>query len=102
MPTPVKQRPSEALKAHRARVRAIVESHRASNARVFGSVLHGHDTEGSDLDILVDPMPGMTLFDIGRMRCELLDLLGIEVDIRTPQDLPPKFRMQVVNEAKPI
>src|SRR5260364_163104 len=40
-------RPSEALNMHRAAIRRIVESHCARNARVFGSVLHGQDTDKS-------------------------------------------------------
>jgi len=50
-------KPSETLLAHRAAIRAIVEAHRASNARVFGSVVHGSDTEDSDLDILIVAYP---------------------------------------------
>lgn len=50
---------------------------RACNARVFGSVVHGNDTEDSDLDILIDPTPETTLFDIGAIRHELLQLLGV-------------------------
>jgi predicted nucleotidyltransferase len=57
-------KPSVALDAHRAEIRVIVEVNRAVNARVFGSVLRGEDTEDSDLDILVDPEPGMTLLNI--------------------------------------
>jgi len=41
----------------RAAIRSVVERHNASNARVFGSVVHGDDHEGSDLDILIDPTP---------------------------------------------
>src|SRR5260363_36802 len=63
-------RPSEALNMHRAAIRRIVESHCARNARVFGSVLHGQDTHKSDLDILVDRQPGMTLFDLGAIYYE--------------------------------
>jgi hypothetical protein len=37
-------RPSEALNLHREEIRSIVESRRATNPRVFGSVLHGDDT----------------------------------------------------------
>lgn len=47
-------RPSEALAAHRDEIREIVLMHRAINARVFGSALHGLDAAESDLDILVD------------------------------------------------
>ncbi len=45
-------KPSEALASNRAAIRHVVESHRARNARVFGSVLRGQDTDSSDLDIL--------------------------------------------------
>ena len=56
-------KPSEALQSHRAAIRSVVEAHRAHNARVFGSVLHGQDTDESDLNILIDPTPETTLFD---------------------------------------
>lgn len=46
-------KPSTALHWHRAAIRRIVESHRARNARVFGSVVHGGDIDGSDLDLLI-------------------------------------------------
>lgn len=53
-----------------------MSAHRASNPRVFGSVVHGDDTEGGDLDLLIDPTPNTMLFDIGAIRHELLQLLG--------------------------
>lgn len=95
-------KPSEALAAHRAAVRQVVESHRARNARVFGSVLNGLDTEASDLDILVDPTPDTTLFDIGAIRRELRTLLGVPVDVLTPNALPESFRASVIAEARQI
>ena len=95
-------KPSEALSAHRGSIRRIVESHRACNPRVFGSVVHGDDTEDSDLDILIDPTAETTLFDIGAIRHELLQLLGLPVDVLTPKALPEKFRATVLAEAIPI
>jgi len=80
----------------------VVERHRACNARVFGSVLHGNDHEGSDLDILIDPTPETTLFDIGAIRHELLQLLGVQVDVVTPNALPDSFRAKVIAEARPV
>ena len=47
-------KPSEALAAHRAEIRRLVEVNRASNPRVFGSVSRSEDTEERDLDLLVD------------------------------------------------
>lgn len=95
-------KPSAALASHREDIRRVVESHRAKNARVFGSVVHGNDTEGSDLDILIDPTPETTLFDIGAIRHELLQLLGVPVDVLTPKALPEKFRDAVLAEAVPV
>ena len=95
-------KPSHALESNRIAIRTVVERHRARNARVFGSVLHGDDREDSDLDILVDPTPETTMFDIGAIRHELLQLLGVPVDVLTPNALPDKFRAQVLAEALPI
>jgi predicted nucleotidyltransferase len=95
-------KPSEALASNRAAIRQVVESHRARNARVFGSVLHGQDTDGSDLDILIDPTPETTLFDIGAIRHELGKLLGVSVDVLTPNALPDSFRARVLAEARVI
>lgn len=95
-------KPSMALQANRAVIRGVVERHRARNARVFGSVLRGEDQEGSDLDILIDPTPETTMFDIGAIRHELLQLLGVPVDVLTPNALPESFRAQVMTEARPV
>lgn len=95
-------KPSEALKLHRAAIRSVVEAHRACNARVFGSVANGSDTADSDLDILVDPTPETTLFDIGAIRHELRKLLGVPVDVLTPRSLPDKFRDAVLLQAVPV
>lgn len=95
-------RPSIALQTHRDAIREIALRHRVKNVRVFGSVLHGGDTEDSDLDLLVDPTPETTLMDIGAIRYELKELLGVAVDVLTPRALPDKFRNLVLQEAKPV
>jgi len=92
-------KPSDAFQMHRAAIRRIVEAHRACNPRVFGSVAQGCDLEGSDLDVLVDPTPETTMFDIGAIRHELLELLGVPVDVLTPRALPENFRAAVLAEA---
>ncbi len=95
-------RPSEALSLHRVRVREIALSHRVSDVRVFGSASRGEDKADSDLDLLVEPTAQTTLMDIGAIRGELRDLLGVEVDVLTPDALPPRFREQVLREALPV
>jgi hypothetical protein len=95
-------RPSTALLQHRAAIHRATGRFRATNPRVMGSVLHGNDTDASDLDLLVDPMPGATLFDLGGLQDELEELLGGRVDVVTPRDLPERFRAQVLAEAQPV
>lgn len=95
-------KPSKALQLHRDEVRQLVQRNRAHNPRVFGSVLHGRDTDQSDLDILVDPLPGATLFDLGGLQVALQELLGVRVDLLTPGDLPRQSREQVLREAIPV
>ena len=69
-------KPSQALEKYRQMMHMIASSHHVCNLRVFGSVVHGDDTEGSDLDLLVDPTP----MDIGAFRMELMEKLGLPVD----------------------
>lgn len=95
-------KPSVALDLKRAAVRGAPGRFRAANPRVFGSVVHGTDEDDSDLDLLVDALPGATLFDLGGLQVELEDLLGVSVDLLTPGDLPAKFRDEVLAEALPV
>jgi len=95
-------KPSVALDLKRAAVREAASRFRTANPRIFGSVLHGADRDGSDLDLLVDALPGATLFDLGGLQDELEALLGVQVDVLTPADLPVKFRQQVLMEAQPV
>lgn len=95
-------RPSDALQSNRAGIRRVVEAHRARNARVFGSVIQGKDTEGSDLDILIDPTAETTLMDVAAIQVELQRLLGVPVDVLTPRALPDAFRRKILSEALPV
>jgi uncharacterized protein len=95
-------RPSIALQNHRNEIREIALRHRVKNVRVFGSVLHGNDTEDSDLDLLVEPTKETTLMDIARIQYEVAALLHVAVDVLTPRALPDKFRDQVMNEAEAV
>lgn len=92
-------RPSEALSLHRTQIREIALRHHVSGVGVFGSALHGDDTAESDLDLLVEPTAQTTLMDIGAIRFELKQLLGMDVDVLTPNSLPASFREQVLREA---
>ena len=95
-------RPSLAFETHRRAIPEIVKKYPTVNPRVFGSVLHGTDHEESDLDVLVDALPGATLLDLGDLEADLVQALGTRVEVLTPQDLPHKFRERVLAEAQPV
>ncbi|SDL68309.1 hypothetical protein SAMN05661010_02266 [Modicisalibacter muralis] len=95
-------RPSQALAIHRDTISTIATNHHVRNVRVFGSVLDGTDQEGSDLDLLVDPTQETSLMDIGAIRVELSKLMGVKVDVLTPNALPDSFRERVLKEARAL
>lgn len=95
-------KPSKALELKKQAVLDATARYKTTNARVFGSVVRGSDVEGSDLDVLVDPLPGATLFDLGGLQDELQEILGVRVDLLTPGDLPPAVLASVLAEARPV
>ena len=98
----VLQTPSQALRHGRSLIRELAARHRTANPRVFGSVVTGQDREGSDLDVLVEPLPETTLFDLGGLQDALEEALGVRVDVKTPMDLPPHIRADVLRQAVPV
>lgn len=96
-------KPSQALLLHRDAIRHVVERNGACNPRIFGSVVHGEDIEGSDIDILIDPIDGRTsLVSLARIKRELEQLLGVRTDIQTPLSLHERFRGAILREAVPV
>jgi predicted nucleotidyltransferase len=68
---------------------------------LFGSVARGESKEGSDVDILVEYEPGarVGLFQFVRLRRELSNILGCEVDLATPDSLHKELRDDILKEA---
>ena len=95
-------RASEALEKHREEIRRIVHAHKAENPRVFGSVATGTDDEESDLDLLIDPLEGMSLFDLGGIYYDLEQLLPVKVDVAIARSLRPRYKDRILAEAQPL
>ena len=75
--------------------------HGVSRLAVFGSVARDEATEASDVDILVEFRPDahIGLFEFARLRRDLAELLGCEVDLVTPEALHPSMRNEILQEA---
>lgn len=62
----------------------------------------GEADEHSDLDLLVTMAPGRTLFDVGGLVYELMELLGCPVDVVTEGALQGRFKQRVLRDARPL
>lgn len=94
--------PTEQPKIPQKKVAAFCRRNHIVKLALFGSFLRGKNTETSDVDFLVefDPehIPG--LIRLARMETELSMIIGQKVDLRTPQDLSPYFREEVIRHAE--
>jgi predicted nucleotidyltransferase len=66
---------------------AYCEQHPAiRKLSLFGSVLRDDFGPDSDVDVLVEFVPnsGMSLFDMGEIQMDLMDIVGHDVDLKTP------------------
>lgn len=82
-------------------LQAFCERHPIAKLSLFGSVLRDDFGPESDVDFLVEFLPGATpgLFGLVGMENELTDQLGRKADLRTPQELSKYFRQEVLDEA---
>jgi predicted nucleotidyltransferase len=80
-------------------LRLILKSHGVLRASVFGSYARGDATRGSDLDLLVDYSPQVTLFDHLALRADLEDLTHGPVDVVSRRALS-KYKQPYVEREK--
>ena len=90
------------LAERRTEILRLAERYRAGKVRVFGSVARGDNSQVSDVDLLVTPQPGCSLFDLGGLLEDLQELLGCPVDLVTEDGLKPRLRERVLREAVPL
>lgn len=78
--------------------------HGLKRLALFGSVLRDDFRPDSDIDILVEFLPGVrySLLDLGGMWVELREMFGRDIDLKTPKELSPYFRDDVVRTARTL
>jgi len=83
------------VRRHRNDLVAVAATYGVSNLRVFGSVARGEDRPNSDVDVLADFPPGLSMFGLGRLEADLEGILGTRVDLISATDLKPGVRERV-------
>ena len=89
----------ETLRASKAEAR---EKYRAELAGVFGSVARGDEKPDSDVDILLDPLAHMTLFDLTRLGRFLEEKLQRKVDLVSRRALRKELAPEVYGDLVPL
>ena len=85
------------LRARRDEILALAARYGASNVRVFGSVARGEATADSDIDLMVDFGETASLYDLSRLRLDLIELLGGAVDvIEDHHGLKERFKKRIM------
>jgi predicted nucleotidyltransferase len=80
------------VEQHRDAIKAVAARHNGGRVRLFGSVARGDEGRDSDIDLLVDFLPGSSLFDLLRLSRELEALLRRPVDVVSRGGLKPRDR----------
>jgi uncharacterized protein len=101
-----KERTMARIAVDRDKIADFCRRHHIRKLSFFGSVLRDDSGPESDVDVLVEFVPGKTrgYIKLIEMEFELADLLntGRNVDLRTPLELSRSFRDEVVATAEPI
>ncbi len=90
------------IKLPKDKVVAFCQRYRIRKLSLFGSVLREDFTPESDIDFLVEFLSGagITYFELAQMERELSEMLdGRQIDLRTPAELSPYFRQEVLETA---
>ena len=90
------------VRRHRAELAAIGQRHGVENIRVFGSVARGEADMSSDLDLLVDVLPGVGLLALSAFAGEVEDVLQVFTQVATVNGLRPRIRARALSEAVPL
>ena len=84
------------------RLARFCNQHHIKKLSIFGSALRDEMSPDSDVDLLVEFVPGHVpgLMTLAGIEIELSKIVGRKVDLRTPKELSRYFRDQVVNTAE--
>jgi len=76
----------------------ILKKYGIAKAGLFGSVARNEANANSDIDILIEPVAGMSLFDFIRLKNELEESLHAQVDLVDYSMIKKRLRTLILGE----
>lgn len=102
LPASVSEHVRRLLHEYRDQISAIVGQHHGYNVRVFGSMARGDATDASDVDLLIDAGPGMSLFDLSEIESRIESIVDRKVDVVVASSLRSEISVCALAEARPL
>ncbi|MFA5414943.1 MAG: nucleotidyltransferase family protein [Methanoregula sp.] len=92
----------ELINSKRGEIHALAKRFGAKNIRIIGSVARHEAHDKSDIDLLVEFAPTVSLLSHAAFQRELTMILGREVDVASVHGLKDKVRPSVLKDAIPL
>lgn len=73
----------------------VLQRYAVKHAAIFGSLAKGNLTENSDIDLLIEPASGFTLFNMLQMEEDIAKLTNRKIDIVEYRALKPSIKKEV-------
>lgn len=99
MTTKSKSLTLQQLRAQREMILRVIERNNGAHPRVFGSVARNQQKPTSDVDMLIDSKPGMSMMDVVHIENSLASIFGVKFDVNLARGLPRRWREQALSEA---
>ncbi len=84
------------------KITPILKEEGITRSALFGSVVRGEETRDSDVDILIQPPDGMSLFGFVALERKLGEAVGKKVDLVSYRAIHPVLKDQILSEQVPI
>lgn len=81
---------------------SLAEEYGVASLALFGSFVREEQTNGSDLDLLVEFEEAPSLFRFIELENLLTDELGVDVDLVMKDALKPRIGQRILKEIEPI
>lgn len=89
----------EILKTMKKELPHLKEKFKVKSIGIFGSYAKGEQTKKSDIDMLVEFDAPVGFFKFIELEDYLSEMLGVKVDLVTPDALKPLIKPHIIEEA---